>query len=52
MATNECNTKLQSLNHCFKDTSITEAYDITKIYNENKAAVQWAASVTSNESST
>ena len=47
MATNECATELQSLKHSANDIGITEAYSFTKIYNNNKAAVQWEASVTS-----
>ena len=47
MATNECATELQSLKHSAKNIGVPEAYSRTKIYNDNKAAVQWAASVTS-----
>ena len=47
MATNECATELQSLKHRANNIGIPEAYSRTKIYNDNKAAVQWAASVTS-----
>ena len=47
METNECTTKLQSLNHCSNNIVIPEAYAKTKIYNDNKASFQWAASVTS-----
>ena len=47
MATNECSTEIQSQKHCANDIGIQEAYSCTKIYNNNKAAVQWAASVTS-----
>ena len=48
MDTNECATELQSLKHRANDIGIPEAYSCTKIYNNNKAAVQWEASVTSN----
>ena len=47
MATNECTTELQSLKHRANDIGIPESYTRTKLYNNNKAAVQWAASVTS-----
>ena len=47
MATNECATELQSLKHRANDIGIPEAYSRTKIYNNNEAAVQWSASVTS-----
>ena len=47
MATNECVTELQSLKHRANDIGIPEAYSPTMIYNDNKAAVQWAALVTS-----
>ena len=47
MATNECSTELQLIKHRENDIGIPEAYSCTKIYNDNKAAVQWAASVTS-----
>ena len=47
MGTNECTKELQSLKHCANNIGIPEAYSCTKIYNNNKAAVQWAASVTS-----
>ena len=47
MVTNQCTTELQSLKHRVNDIEITETYDRTKIYNNNKAAVRWAASVTS-----
>ena len=47
MATNECTNGLQSLKHRANNIGIPEAYARTKIYNDNKAAVQWAASVTS-----
>ena len=46
MATNECATELQSLKHRANDIGIPEAYYCTKIYNYNKSAVEWAASVT------
>ena len=47
MATNKCTTELQYLKHRAKDIVIIEAYKRTKIYNDNKAAIQWTASVTS-----
>ena len=47
MATNECTTELQSLKHRPNNIGIPEAYARTKIYNDNKSAVQWASSVTS-----
>ena len=47
MATNECTTELQSLKHRSDYIGIQESYARTKIYNNNKAAVQWAYSVTS-----
>ena len=47
MATNECATELQSIKHLAHNIGIPEAYSRTKIYNENQAAVQWAASLTS-----
>ena len=45
MTTNEWTTELQSLKHCANNIGIPEAYYRTKVYNNNKAAVQWAASV-------
>ena len=47
MATKKCATELHSIKHRAKNIGITEAYSHTKIYNDNNAAVQWAASVTS-----
>ena len=47
MATNECTTELQSIKHSSHNIGISEAYSRTKIYNYNKAYIQWAASVTS-----
>ena len=47
MSTNEWATELQSLKHCANNIGIQEAYSRTKIYNNNKSAVQWAASVNS-----
>ena len=46
MATNEYATELQSLKRCANNIGIPEAYSRTKIYNNNKADVQWVASVT------
>ena len=46
MATNKCATELQSIKHRSHDIGIPESYSRTKIYNDKKAAVQWAASVT------
>ena len=46
METNKCTTELQSLKHPANNTRITESYARTKIYNENKAALQWEDSVT------
>ena len=43
MATNKCATEIESLKHRANDIGIPEAYSLTKIYNNNKAAVQWAA---------
>ena len=45
MATDECATELQLLKHRANDIGIPEAYSRTEIYTNNKAAVQWAASV-------
>ena len=47
MATNECATEIQSIKHHLHNIGILEAYSCTKIYNDNKADVQWEASVTS-----
>ena len=47
MATNKWATEIQSIKHGAKDIGIPEAYSRTKIYNDKKAAIQWAASVTS-----
>ena len=47
MATNECDTELQSIKQRTNDIGIPEAYFGTNIYNHNKTTVQWAASVTS-----
>ena len=47
MENNECTTEIQSLKHRANNIVITEAYSSTNIYNNNKAAVQWAASATS-----
>ena len=47
MATNKCAIELQSIKHRANYIGIPEAYSHIKIYNYNKAAVQWTASVTS-----
>ena len=47
METKEWATEIQQIKHRANDIGIPEAYSHTKIYNDNKAAVQWAASVTS-----
>ena len=47
MATIECATELQSLKHRAIDIGIPETYSRTKTHKDNKATVQWAASVTS-----
>ena len=47
MATNKCTTELQELKHCANDIGIPETYSRAKICKDNKAAVQWAASLTS-----
>ena len=47
MATSKCATELQSLKHRANDIEIPETYSHTKIYNDNKVAVQCEASVTS-----
>ena len=47
MSTNGCAKELHSLKHRAKYIGIPEAYYRTKIYNDNKAAVQWASSLTS-----
>ena len=47
MAANECATELQSIKHRAHNIGIPEAYSRTKIYSDNQAAVQWAASVAS-----
>ena len=46
MATNECTIELQYLKHSPNNIGIPEAYARTKIYNNNKAYIQWAALVT------
>ena len=46
-ATNKCATELQSIRHRANNIGIPESYPHAKIYNEKKAAVQWASSVTS-----
>ena len=43
---NKCATKLQSEKHCSHGLVMTEAYFHTKIYNGNKACIQWAITVT------
>ena len=47
VATNKCTTELQSIKHRPHDIGIPEVYSCTIIYNDNKAAVKWVASVTS-----
>ena len=47
MATNEYATELQTIKRRANNIGILEAYSCTKIYNNNKADIQWAASVTS-----
>ena len=47
MSTNECAKEIQSLKHHANNIGIPEAYSHTKIYNNNKAAVQCAVSATS-----
>ena len=47
MATNKCATELQSLKHRANGMVIPEAESRTNIYNDNKAYIKRAASVTS-----
>ena len=47
MGTNECATELQSITHRARNIGIPVAYSRNIIYNDNKAAVQWAAYATS-----
>ena len=47
MATNEYTKELQSLKHHANDIGMTKAKYQATIYNENKACVQWSASVIS-----
>ena len=46
IATNECTTELQSLRYRAQDLHMSDAFERTTIYNDNKAAVDWAASCT------
>ena len=46
MATKKRATELQSLKHRANGIDIPEAYSRTNIYNDKKAAVQWASSMT------
>ena len=47
MSTKECTTELKYLKHHSNDIEIPDAYARTKIYNNNKSAVQWTDSLTS-----
>jgi hypothetical protein len=46
IATNECTTGLASLRLRAQDLGMTDAFTRTTIYNDNQAAVDWAASCT------
>ena len=46
MSTNEFTAKIQSLKHRAHNLGVTDSCDRTKIYNDNKVFVQWAAAVT------
>ena len=46
IATNECTTELQSLRHRAQDLNMQDAFERTTVYNDNKAAVDWANSCT------
>ena len=46
VATNECLQELQSLRHRAQDLGMADAYERTTVYNDNKAAVDWADSCT------
>jgi hypothetical protein len=46
VATKECNTELQSIRYRAQDLKMSDAFERTTIYNDNQAAVDWAASCT------
>ena len=46
VATNECTTELQSLRYRDQDLGMSDAFERTTVYNDNKAAVDWAAACT------
>ena len=46
VATNECITELMSIKHRARDLGMADADDRTTVYNDNQAAVNWAASIT------
>jgi hypothetical protein len=46
IATNECTTDLQSIRFRAQDLGMQDAYERTTIYNDNQAAVDWAAACT------
>ena len=46
VATNECVTELQSIRHRAQDLGMADAYERTTVYNDNKSAVDWAATCT------
>jgi hypothetical protein len=46
VATNECTMELQSIRFRAQDLGMADAYERTTIYNDNQAAVDWAASCT------
>jgi hypothetical protein len=46
IATNECTTELDSIINCTQDLDMADAYERITIYNDNQAAVDWAASCT------
>jgi hypothetical protein len=46
VATNECTTELQSIRYRAQDLKMSDAFERTTIYNDNQAAVDWAASCT------
>jgi hypothetical protein len=45
-ATNECTTDLQSIRYRAQDLDMEDAYNRITIYNDNQAAVDWAATCT------
>ena len=46
VATSECVSELEHIRHCAEDLAIPDVQSAIPVYNDNKACVDWSASVT------